>query len=684
MAPYQMFRALAWSGHQVPPPIIAKTDSAQIIANGQIEQMGNVVSIIGGSTETQRFVEQTIARNLADRGIEIKLCSRLDDSAFGADLVIAQYPLPEQRVPPSARILGQRVLDRKSSLLAAEQAGAPVARWASPNSNAHLRELSASWGHCAVVKYGWSTQRNGVFLWSSDSDGLNTLPDDFDPDIDICMEFLGDDPTTYKVDLFCGSFLASWMLKTRSMRDADWHSVIQPITLFAAPSDTVERLKKMSLHMLQWGAGYMSVDLMRVANDLKIIEVNPCRVATMLTWSRWPQLYAMSYARGIEEALKIKHLIPRFGDVKPPARQIALQAKHGRRQVSLYVDGEPALGGSDVPFNRGALTQKLVDELRISERKGRAQLLQDQNEALAKLVRHAQQTAPFYRKRLASIMTSPTQIDWQRWQSVPLLLSADIRNKRMELVSRAIPAKHGLTVHRSVMSRDGPLTITTTTLADCMNEAISCRNLEWHKVDASQSIACILRDPLADVATAASDSRGPRPTLSEATAARQQLEWLSRVTPQYLETTPENVLLLARTLEGAPSLRPTLRAILTRGCVSEAARSFCQAVFGCELIDAYVSKEAGFLALRCPETGRHHVQSEAFFVELVRADGSPCAEGETGGVVVTPLLSYAVPLIRHSTGHSACAIKERCRCGRDHTMLSLVEASADLQVAPSV
>jgi phenylacetate-CoA ligase len=50
-------------------------------------------------------------------------------------------------------------------------------------------------------------------------------------------------------------------------------------------------------------------------------------------------------------------------------------------------------------------------------------------------------------------------------------------------------------------------------------------------------------------------------------------------------------------------------------------------------------------------------------LELLNADGSNCAPGETGRVVITPLHNFAMPLIRYEIGDYAEA-GEPCDCGR--------------------
>ena len=58
-----------------------------------------------------------------------------------------------------------------------------------------------------------------------------------------------------------------------------------------------------------------------------------------------------------------------------------------------------------------------------------------------------------------------------------------------------------------------------------------------------------------------------------------------------------------------------------------------------------------------------HVQAENVLVEILLEDGSACAPGEVGRVVVTDLHNFAMPLIRYAIGDYAEA-GGACPCGR--------------------
>ncbi len=55
--------------------------------------------------------------------------------------------------------------------------------------------------------------------------------------------------------------------------------------------------------------------------------------------------------------------------------------------------------------------------------------------------------------------------------------------------------------------------------------------------------------------------------------------------------------------------------------------------------------------------------SEALIAEVLRPDGTPCGEGETGRMVITDLHNHATPIVRYALGDMA-EMAGACPCGR--------------------
>jgi phenylacetate-CoA ligase len=80
-------------------------------------------------------------------------------------------------------------------------------------------------------------------------------------------------------------------------------------------------------------------------------------------------------------------------------------------------------------------------------------------------------------------------------------------------------------------------------------------------------------------------------------------------------------------------------------------------------MDHYGAQEVGSIAPECPHCRQYHVNAESVLVEILREDGTRCAPGETGRVIVTSLYNYAMPFIRYEVGDYAVAgsLDVKCR-----------------------
>jgi phenylacetate-CoA ligase len=118
-------------------------------------------------------------------------------------------------------------------------------------------------------------------------------------------------------------------------------------------------------------------------------------------------------------------------------------------------------------------------------------------------------------------------------------------------------------------------------------------------------------------------------------------------------------------------LRVRPRAIrATAEVLSSADRALVQEVLGGPVYDYYGARDAGPIAGECDARDGLHAFADVTHVEIVRPDGSACAPGELGEVVVTKLHEHAMPLIRYRTGDRAAWLGRPCHCGRSLPLLS--------------
>ncbi len=99
--------------------------------------------------------------------------------------------------------------------------------------------------------------------------------------------------------------------------------------------------------------------------------------------------------------------------------------------------------------------------------------------------------------------------------------------------------------------------------------------------------------------------------------------------------------------------------------------------FACPVYERYATMETGLVAHECVEGGSLHVPAEGILAEIVRADGSPAAPGETGDVLLTALHNPATPFLRYRVGDRAIAPESTvCSCGRGLPVFGTVAGRA--------
>ena len=99
-----------------------------------------------------------------------------------------------------------------------------------------------------------------------------------------------------------------------------------------------------------------------------------------------------------------------------------------------------------------------------------------QRTQLAQLLRHAKERPVFYKTRLDPIFTKTGDIDWEHSARNPIVTRADLRDRREEMLTTALPPGHGpsKTFHSSGSS-GVPIAMGSTKMWSDVNRAASQR-----------------------------------------------------------------------------------------------------------------------------------------------------------------------------------------------------------------
>jgi len=157
--------------------------------------------------------------------------------------------------------------------------------------------------------------------------------------------------------------------------------------------------------------------------------------------------------------------------------------------------------------------------------------------------------------------------------------------------------------------------------------------------------------------------------------ARHRVQWLTGYAVSYY--------LLGKFMLEQRLSPPPIRAIITTSeKVTPEMRQVMERAFRCKVFEEYSTVENAVFASECHH-GKLHVSPDACVLEIVRADGSPCAPGEVGEVVATCLMRDYQPLVRFRLGDLAAWGPEPCGCGSSMPVLAEVAGRLeDVVVGP--
>ena len=146
--------------------------------------------------------------------------------------------------------------------------------------------------------------------------------------------------------------------------------------------------------------------------------------------------------------------------------------------------------------------------------------------------------------------------------------------------------------------------------------------------------------------------------------------------PDYLHVYPSTIIILAKFMK-KNNIKPfhKAKAIL---CGSENfypwQRELLEDVFQCRAYSWYGHSERAVLAGECEKNIYYHIFPEYGLVELTDKSGNPASEeGDAGEIIATGFNNYAMPFIRYRTGDIAVHSNQKCSCGRNYPLLKKIE-----------
>lgn len=338
-----------------------------------------------------------------------------------------------------------------------------------------------------------------------------------------------------------------------------------------------------------------------------------------------------------------------------------------------------------LPFFDGALKKRKTltywKNAEASQWKSRQELEAIQLKALQDLLRHAQQTCPYYADQAKALNLSPEMLtslaDFTKW---PLLTRTEIRQHRAQLRSTVAS---GLMTKATGGSSGEPLQFDIDNDSNDRRVAMTHRGYSWAGAPPGSKQLYIWGTSMDSTPTWKKKKIDLHHRLDnhliiscfEFTPDRmhQHFQRMNRYRPEVIVAYTNPLYEFARFIE-SHSLTPVRPRSIVVGAekLHDFQRTTIERVFGAPVFETYGSREFMLIGAECDKHTGLHLSMENLLVEILNDDGTLTPEGEEGNVVITDLFNYGMPFIRYVNGDRAVAGFDLCPCGRGLPLLKKV------------
>jgi phenylacetate-CoA ligase len=337
----------------------------------------------------------------------------------------------------------------------------------------------------------------------------------------------------------------------------------------------------------------------------------------------------------------------------------------------------------------GSGFRKYCELLGESERYSKADLAAYQDEQLQRIIKHAYETVPHYRRIFDSRKLKPIDVrSEQDLQKLPVLTRKDIQSNFDDLRTRAIPRSRLRLGHTSGTT-GSPLEIYYDANVIHMTYALMDRQYHWAGAALKKfgDRIAVLRG---NVVVPVSRKYPPfwrhnyfhnQLLLSSFHLAQENLpaylSALEEFSPVVIDGYPSTVYLLARYLLSEGRTLPVRAVVTGSETLYDFQRTAIEKAFECRVFDYFAAAERVVFAAECDRHEGHHLSTEYGITEILNNSYQPVLPGQEGLLVGTSLQNYGMPLIRYVT-NDVSALKNRdCSCGRALPLMEDVSTKAE-------
>jgi phenylacetate-CoA ligase len=300
---------------------------------------------------------------------------------------------------------------------------------------------------------------------------------------------------------------------------------------------------------------------------------------------------------------------------------------------------------------------------------------------LQRLLSHAYESSPFYRRRFEEAGLRPRDIQTPAdFQKLPLLTREDLRTQLNDILSCRF-SKSDLIASATGGTTDTPLPLFLNSESAHKKAAAQWRFNSWAGFFPGDKVL-YLWGARVDYA----ENPGWRWKLYDRYVMRRM--WaptslfnrdvferyrlmLNDFRPRIIFCYPSPLALFCEYLRecGKEYHRP-LSAICTAEATLPQHKQVIEEVLGCPVFNHYGTRDFGMVAAECERREGLHINPAVAYVEFVPVPGAE-VEG-LHEILVTDLTNYGMPLIRYKINDCTVAGPETCSCGRGYPLMQAI------------
>lgn len=326
-----------------------------------------------------------------------------------------------------------------------------------------------------------------------------------------------------------------------------------------------------------------------------------------------------------------------------------------------------------------------LDQLNQTQWLSQHDLLSFQQEKLQRLLEHAYQTVPYYRRVFDDLGLKPEDIRThpENFARLPILTKSLVREHFDELQTTDPQLRKQLSTVTTTGSTGQPLVfLQDHAFRDNVTADIQ-RHLGWAGWKMGQLHAYLWGANFEETVSHALRTRlidweWNRFLANAFTLTEEKMAAFTnrvrRQNPRFLFGYASSLHQFAQYVRKNGYQDITFDGILSSAEVlPRAVRLLIEETFQCKVFNRYGTKELGGLACECEAQNGLHISAENNMIEIL-VDGQPALADELGSLIVTNLNNWGMPFIRYSIGdEGAWGESGTCACGRSSPRLRVVE-----------